>query len=497
MNLKELRELTRDFSVLYVEDDIEIKETMTHYLEKFFLSVVSALDGKEGLAFYAAQKFDIVITDLSMPRVNGLDMLTKIKEINPTQATIITTAHSESEYMVTAIKLGVDGYVIKPFDFKQLNAELYKVAEKLKKYKENEEYKLHLEEMVNEKTSQLREFVKVQEDNYEKTLLSMVEMIEERDTYTAGHSRRVAEYCRSIAKEMGYSKEDVTKIYRAGILHDVGKIATPDTVLLNPQHLNEIEYKLIQEHVEVSYKLLSHIPMFKDLSEIVYSHHERYDGTGYPNGLKASEIPPLGRIMIVADAFDAMTTNRIYKARKSVEEAFIELTELKLKQFHPEVVDSAIVALKDVQIDQSIDQLPNTKLEEERFAYFYKDSLSNLYNKSYLDVILLKNSYTNDFSNMHIFYLKDFSKYNGKYGWSDGDKLLSQIAQFLYEYFEDSLVFRIYGDDFVSLSKKHYDLEKLEVRLTSMLEDTGVTYFIKSVNLNEVCVKNITDIRRN
>ena len=118
------------------------------------------------------------------------------------------------------------------------------------------------------------------------------------------------------------------KIYQAGILHDIGKIATPDVILLNPQILNKLEYKLIQEHVKVGYRLLVNIPMFQDLAEIIHSHHERYNGTGYPRGLKGDEINPLARIMIVADAFDAMTTNRIYKGRKNLTEALDELIKI-------------------------------------------------------------------------------------------------------------------------------------------------------------------------
>ena len=492
-NLKELQKLTKNLSVLYVEDDLAIQKTMVLYLKKFFNIVISANDGLDGLKKYQLQKFDIVITDLSMPKMNGLDMLEQMKEINENQSILITTAHSESTYMFGAIKAQVDGYVIKPFDFKQLNYELFKVSEKLKRFRENEEYKLHLKEMVDDKTSQLSQMMDFQTQNYEKTLFSMVEMIEKRDTYTAGHSKRVAKYCEEIAREMGYTDDKCTMIHQAGILHDVGKIGTPDAVLLNPKKLNKLEYKLIQEHVEVSYKLLNNIPMFKPLSEIVYSHHERYDGGGYPRGLKANEIEPLARIMIVADAFDAMTTNRIYKVRKSVKVALEELVELSSKQFHPEVVQSAIIALRNTVIDKSISQLPQTKLEEERFAYFYKDTLSEAYNQTYLDVILMKNRYDNKFKYMQLFYIHNFSTYNKQYGWKDGDKLLSKISNILCKIFDEALVFRIFGDDFAVISEAKIDLELLKEGLETILQDTNVTYTLKNLDL----IKNtITDIRQ-
>lgn len=302
-DVKELKELCQNLSILYVEDDKSIQNVMTQYLEKFFNSVVSASDGVEGLDAYKSAQFDIVITDLSMPNMGGLEMLQKIKMIHDDQAVLITTAHNEPEYMIGAIKAGVDGYIMKPFDFMQLNHELYKLTLRLQKFKENEGYKLYLKEMVEKKTSEVVHLMDIQKNNYDKTLYLIVDMIEQRDTYTAGHSKRVALYCKMIAKEMDYSEEDCELIYQAGILHDVGKIATPDAVLLNPKSLNNIEYKLIQEHVEVSYKLLKEVPMFKPFAEVVYSHHERYDGKGYPRGLKDDDILPLSRIMIVADAF--------------------------------------------------------------------------------------------------------------------------------------------------------------------------------------------------
>ena len=485
--LKELQELSKDLVVLYVEDEIEIRQSMVRYLEKFFSKVVSAQNGLEGLKEYQKSKFDIVITDLSMPKMSGLEMIEQIKSINDEQAILITTAHTEVSYMSGAIKFHIDGYIIKPFDYEQLNAELFKISQKLKKFRENEEYKLHLLEMVGEKTQELH-------DNYDKTLFSMIEMIEKRDTYTAGHSKRVAEYSKKIAKEMGYSKEEQTMIYQAGMLHDVGKIATPDAVLLNPKELSEIEYKLIQEHVEVSNRLVSNIPMFKPLAEMIYSHHERHDGKGYPRGLKADEITPLARILIVSDAFDAMTTNRIYKARKSVSEAIEEIEELSSIQFHPEVAKSAQIALKDVQIDDTISQLPQTKLEEERFAYFYKDTLSDAYNQNYLDVVLMKNGYMDEFKYLEVFLIHNFSVYNNKHGWESGNKFLSNFADILCSNLSQNLVFRVFGDDFVVLGKDEIDMTSVIAILDDIIKDEGINYSIKSINLQSSKITQIAQI---
>jgi len=485
--LKELKQLTKDLNILYVEDDLGIQKTMFNYLKKLFSSITIANDGVQGLNLFEKNKFDIVITDLSMPKMNGLEMIQKIKEIDENQLILITTAHSESNYTMGAIKAHVDGYILKPFNYDELNFELFKISQIINKFNENENYKQHLEDMIELKTKEMQ-------NNYEKTLYSMIDLVEQRDTYTAGHSKRVANYCQLIAKEMGYSQEDQKLIHQAGILHDIGKIETPDAVLLNPKGLNEIEYLLIKEHVNVGYQLLNSIPMFKHLAKIVYLHHERYDGEGYPNGLAGDDIDELGRIIIVADAFDAMTTNRIYKARKTIEEAIEEILVLSEKQFHPDVAKSAAIALKNIELDQEINQLPKTKLEEERFAYFYKDILTQAYNQNYLDVVLMKNSYNLEYSNMAILSLKEFSKYNQNNGWEKGDEVLKEFANILLIHLDENLIFRIFGDDFVLLSKKDIDLSEVKIALDTLVQKEHLIYKTDIIDLNILKINTLSDI---
>ena len=483
--IKQLKSLCKELRVLYVEDDKIIQKVMLEYLEKFFLQVISADDGKEGLLSFKKQQFDIVITDLSMPNMNGLDMIEKIRAINKEQIVLVTTAHTGSEYMSRAIKYGVDGYIIKPFDFYQLNGELFKITEKIKKFAQNEEYKKHLQHMIEQKTSELNSMINFQKYNYDKTLLSMVEMIEDRDTYTAGHSQRVAHYSKLIAKDMLYSKEDCEKVHQAGILHDIGKIATPDVILLNPHKLNELEYKLIKEHVNVGYRLLLNIPMFQDLAEIVQSHHEHYDGSGYPRGLKGDAITPLARVMTVADAFDAMTTNRIYKGRKTVSQALEELSSLGEKHYFPEVIKSALKVLKDIKIDENISQLPQTEVEEERFAYFYKDILCNAYNENYLDLILVKNSDEMKLKFITVLSLKNFAKYNENHGWKAGDEVLKKVAECLHDNYAKSYIFRVYGDDFILLSENELDISKLD-RNISVISKKELHCGIKVLKISDI-----------
>ena len=332
-------------------------------------------------------------------------------------------------------------------------------------------------------------------ENFEKTLESFVKMLEERDTYTAGHSQRVAKYSHLIAQEMGLSKDECNLLYRAGILHDIGKIATPDSVLLKPDKLSELEYKLIQEHVNASYKILAEIPMYKELADIIVGHHERYDGGGYPNGLKGDEISLLSHIMIVADAFDAMTTNRIYRGSRNIPKALENLEELSSKQFHPEVVKCAIKALADTQLHGKIDQLPKSDLEKERFSYFYRDQVTDVYNSDYLKFLLNQNSFTSEYRYINVLCMHHFSIYNNKYGWAKGDELLCKIADYLAESFPNTFIFRIYGDDFVLISKEYLYIDMTYFKEMDILKRYNISVTKKDLDLKECGSIDIESLR--
>ncbi|MBW6521703.1 MAG: PhnD/SsuA/transferrin family substrate-binding protein [Desulfoarculaceae bacterium] len=294
--------------------------------------------------------------------------------------------------------------------------------------------------------------------NYQETIFTFVNMIEQRDTYTAGHTERVARYCQKIAKEMGVDRQERAILGKAAILHDIGKIATPDSVLLKPGKLSYLDYDLIKLHATAGYEMLSNIEMYNDLAEIIRYHHERHDGKGYPDGLNGDDIPFLSRILTVADAFDAMTTNRIYKARKSVPEALAELDSLSGSQFRPEVVAAAIKALKDTTIPATITQTPTTDIEKKRFSYFFNDKLTGLFNEDYLRIFLQNNQNLLEYSCLHILSLQNVVEYNKRQGWELGNLFFQDFAAELQAHYPKALIFRAYGNDFAILTRKHFDL---------------------------------------
>jgi phosphate/phosphite/phosphonate ABC transporter binding protein len=319
--------------------------------------------------------------------------------------------------------------------------------------------------------------------NYEDTILSMVEMIEKRDTYTAGHTRRVAKYCELIATHLGYGKEEVDRLKGAAILHDIGKIAIPDAVLLKPGSLTSLEYDLIKQHVEVGYEALSRIEMYRELAEIMRHHHERHDGRGYPGGLKGEAIPRLSRIMAVADAFDAMTTNRIYKPRKSVAEALDDLHQLAGSEFDPEIVAAAELCLGSVQPPPLADQLPKTQLEKQRFAYFFNDHLTGLHNAEYLRFIS-KSGLDSGFAWAGMVMLQHFSRYNGSMGWAAGNQLLASFAAHLTATYPNAVISRVMGDDFVLLAATPLVVDVAQLKSGSPLRDTEIEVDLKVIDLS-------------
>jgi putative nucleotidyltransferase with HDIG domain len=321
-------------------------------------------------------------------------------------------------------------------------------------------------------------------ENFEQTILSFADMIDQRDTYTAGHTVRVARYSRLLAERLGLAGAQIDLLQQAAILHDIGKIATPDSVLLKPGRLSPLDYELIKEHARAGHAMLAGIAMYRELATIIRHHHERFDGMGYPDRLRGEEIPHLARILVVADSFDAMTTNRIYKARKSVHEALDELQSLSGSQFDPEVVAAALVALGGVELPASVSQLPKNQMEQRRFSYFFSDKLTGLYNEDYLQIVLQDPRTLADFHCLHSLHVQHLADYNRTHGWEQGNLLVLRLTEELRRRFPEALLFRAYGRDFVILSRRHFSFTDRAASF-ACLQGTGVRVETSHLDLRE------------
>jgi putative nucleotidyltransferase with HDIG domain len=302
--------------------------------------------------------------------------------------------------------------------------------------------------------------------NFEAVMHTFVNILEEKDTYTAGHSKRVAQYSREIAKSIGCSQSDIDTVYRAGHLHDIGKIITPESILLKPGTFNNDEYALMKEHSITGYAILNQIDDYKAIAKIIRSHHEKYDGSGYPDEISKQEIPLLSRVMTIADSFDAMTTNRIYKPSMKIKDAIKELDLGKGTHFDPNIIPNAIAYFSTLENIDTSKNIPDDSISRHRFAYFFKDNLTSTFNSTYLDIFLSENLEKKIYANCTIVDIHNLHKFNKKNSWESGDKMLKKLSAELIEMSNSLFVFRIHGDMFVIVSKdkiEHFDSKTLKL----------------------------------
>lgn len=324
--------------VLLVDDELAIPLMLRERLAAEGFECHIASSGKDGLAMIDQTPYAVVISDLRMPEISGLDLLERVRKQQPHAAFLIATGVSDLKVGIEAMKQGADDYIVKPF---QLEAVLVSVRRALtKKHMESEieKYHLRLEEMVEQRSSQLQTAMKRVELTYDETLEALGGALDLRDNETAGHSERVMRYCLEMAGRMNCSRDQVVHIARGAFLHDIGKIGIPDTILLKPAKLTSEERAVMETHARIGYELVSRIAFLAASAEIVLTHQERFDGTGYPQGLVGNEIPLGSRIFAVADTFDAMTSDRPYRKALSYSTARDEIEREAGRQFDPQVV---------------------------------------------------------------------------------------------------------------------------------------------------------------
>jgi response regulator RpfG family c-di-GMP phosphodiesterase len=332
-----LRTATR---VLAVDDEPAACKLLSLILSPPDFRCMTANSGNEALACLKSQEFDAVISDLHMPGMSGMEFLNHVRRAYPHIAFLVTTGVDDLDVGVGAMRCGADDYLVKPLRETAVLASLRNAIHKRQLEEQVESYRQHLEDMVADRTAQLREALYQVERSYETTLQALGAAIDLRDSETAGHSRRVCRYSVEIAQAMGWSNRQLVVLARGAYLHDIGKLGIPDRILLKPGALTVEERKLMQVHSEVGFDLVKDIPFLADAAEIVLTHHERYDGSGYPRGLRADEILPGARIFGVADTLDAITSDRPYRRASSFETAREVISREAGRLFDPGIVDA-------------------------------------------------------------------------------------------------------------------------------------------------------------
>lgn len=311
--------------VLIVDDESSFRGALALMLREAGIRCMAAASGEEALKVVQTQRIDAIIADLEMPGMSGLELLDKVRQQHPQVVFLMATGMDDLRIGVQAMKKGADDYLVKPLDLDSVVAGLERALERKRLHLELEEYRRRLEEMVSERTQQLRTALVQIQQGYKDTLEALGAAIDLRDSDTAGHSHRVSLYSVKILAGVGGTEAEIKNMATGALLHDIGKLATPDSILLKPGALTDEERRIMQLHVQIGYDLVKRIPFLAEAAEIVLTHHERCDGSGYPRGLTAPDIPLSAKVFAVADTVDAMTSNRPYRSALPFENAREEI----------------------------------------------------------------------------------------------------------------------------------------------------------------------------
>ena len=325
--------------ILIVDDEVEITEILADLLSEDY-ECLKAGSAEDALARLQDENFQLVISDITMPGMSGLDMIPHAKEISPETVVVMISGMQTVESAIGALRLGAFDYLMKPFDLRQVEAVVKRALEHYDLVAAKQRYENHLEELVEQRTVELDRALNSLEGAYRSTLKALTAALETRDSETHGHSERVVSYSLRLGREYGLSSEEMKALEFGSLLHDIGKIGVPDSILRKPAKLTEEEWVRMREHPLHGQQILRGIEFLQGAARVVAQHHEKWDGTGYPLGLRKEEIDICARIFSVADAFDAITSDRVYRRGKPYEAASQELDDWAGRQFDPKVVEA-------------------------------------------------------------------------------------------------------------------------------------------------------------
>ncbi|HEY1261891.1 MAG TPA: HD domain-containing phosphohydrolase [Terriglobales bacterium] len=284
-------------TILIADDQLPNRELLDELLTTQGFKVIAVVDGQEALECLNKTAVDLVLLDVMMPRLTGIEVCARMKSNPDTDLipVILITALSGKQDRIDGIKAGADDFLTRPVDRSQL---LARVRSLLK---------------LKYRTDEL--------ERAETVLFSLARSIEGKDPYTHGHCERLSEYSAALGSHLGLPEDHLVALRRAGVVHDIGKIAVPDSILLKPSSLTPDEWKLIQEHPVVGERICAPLKSFRLVLPIIRHHHEKFDGAGYPDGLRGEDIPLTARVLQIVDVYDALTTVRPYKPAFSITDA--------------------------------------------------------------------------------------------------------------------------------------------------------------------------------
>jgi len=338
--------------ILVVDDEDRNRRLMEALLVPLGYDVVLAVDGEEALRKVKETPPDVILLDVMMPGISGFDVAKKLKENEETRIIpiVMVTALQDVETRIRALEAGADDFLSKPVDKTELQARVNSLVQ-VKAYNDHmRDYQKELEAEVAKRTEELRKAFETIKTASLDTIYRLSRASEYKDEDTGAHIKRMSNYSAAVARQMGLSKDAVETILYAAPMHDAGKIGIPDRILLKPGKLDPDEWEIMKQHTTIGGSILSGSDsgFIKLAEDIALTHHEKWDGSGYPNGLRGTAIPMAGRIAAIADVFDALTSKRPYKEAFPLEQSFTIIREGRGSHFDPEVVDAFFAVEKEI-----------------------------------------------------------------------------------------------------------------------------------------------------
>jgi putative nucleotidyltransferase with HDIG domain len=331
--------------VLAVDDDPQIVKLTVRFLNHFGFEARGLDDPREAADLIRSFSPEVCILDINMPFVSGSDLLDSIKSIDTHIEVILLTGLNDTVLAVDLMKRGAADFLLKPIDPKQMEVAVSRALEHRRLVLENTAYRLHLEMLVEERSKALNEALKNLSELHNATIETLAMALDLRDQGTSGHSRRVATMTVGIAKNLGLNNGELVQIEQGALLHDIGKLRIPDSILWKPSELTSDEWEIMRRHPEYGHEFVKKIGFLKEAADIILSHHEKFDGTGYPRGLKGNEISLGARIFALVDAVDAIVFDRPYHRGTAFSVARGEILKRSGTHFDPSLVEPTLAHL--------------------------------------------------------------------------------------------------------------------------------------------------------
>jgi len=330
--------------ILITDDEPAVCEILSRWLMSEGYTCATAFSGEQAIRLLGNGDFRLVVSDVLMPGLSGLDLLDLVRNRFFEIVVILVTGVDDKETALSAVQLGAYGYVIKPFKKNEILINVSNALERQRLTSLSQQYERTLEARVLERTAEVRQ-------REEEIIFRLLSTAAYRDDETGEHIRRIGLYSSLMARNLGWEDQSVDEIRLAASMHDIGKVGIPDSILKKPGSLTREEFEIMKTHTEIGSKILSgsDAPMIRMAAEIARSHHEKWDGSGYPRALPEDAIPESGRIVAVADVYDALVNDRVYRPAMSETEAIAVMNDGKDKDFDPRILEAFLDLLPEIR----------------------------------------------------------------------------------------------------------------------------------------------------